>query len=49
MFLDGLIFNVRSVRDHFAVQLFLSLRDTNFVFFQYLLNSLRALSVGLKH
>lgn len=36
MFLDGLIFNVHSVRDRFAVQLFLSLRDTNFGFFSVL-------------
>lgn len=36
MFLDGLVFNVHSVRDRFAVQLFLSLRDTNFGVFSVL-------------
>lgn len=36
MFLDERIFNVRSVRDHFAVQLFLSLKGPNFGFFSVL-------------
>lgn len=47
-FLDEPVFNVCSIRDHFAVQLFLSLRGTNFGFPQYLLHSLRALRVGLE-